>query len=188
MNKEQFLKSLEKELEKLPQAECEDILQDFGEHFDIGAEEGKTEEQIANSLGTPQQIAKELLAAYHLEKVEETTSTGNVLRAMWAVLGLSFFNLVVVLGPFLALALTIMGGWLTGLTFIVSPVMVLINTAFYPGTFEFLELFLSIAFSGLGLFIVIGMLFATRTLMNLFVRYLRYNVNLVKGGMRNEKY
>lgn len=92
MTKEQFLRQLESALKKLPKAEREDILQDYSEHFSIGMEEGKTEEEIASALGSPHQIAKELLATYHVEKVEATATTGNILRAIWAVIGLGFFN------------------------------------------------------------------------------------------------
>lgn len=188
MNKDQFLKSLANGLKRLSQEEREDIIRDFQEHFLIGSEEGKSEEEISQSLGSPYQIARELLAAYHLEKAEETATTGNILRAVWAVIGLSFFNLVIVLGPFIGLVGILFGGWAAGLSFIVSPLLVLINTAVYPESFELFELFLSIGLCGLGLFIVIGMLFATRGLMNLFVRYLKFNINLVKGGMKNEEY
>jgi len=40
--------------------------------------------------------------------------------------------------------------------------------------------------SGLGLFIAIGMFFATRGFINGFVRYLQFNVKLVKGGMKHD--
>lgn len=188
MNKEQYLKNLDKALKRLPQEEREDIIQDFKEHFSIGLEEGKTEEAISDSLGSPQQIAKELLATYHLEKVKTTATTGNILRAMWAVVGLSFFNIVIVLGPFIALIGILIGGWTIGLSFIVSPILILLNMVIYPDTFEFFELFLSMALSGLGILIALGMLFVTRELTKLFVRYLQYNVRLVKGGLNNEEY
>src|SRR5699024_924262 len=102
--KEQFLRSLDKSLKGLSSDERRDIMHDFEEHFAFGIEEGKTEKEIATSLGSPDKIAKELLAAYHLEKVETTATTGNMIRAVWAVIGLGFFNLVIVLGPFIALA------------------------------------------------------------------------------------
>lgn len=186
MNKEQFLNRLDSSLKKLSQEERQDILQDFEEHFVIGLEEGKTEDQISDSLGSPNQIAKELLASYHLEKMKTTTTTGNILRAVWAVIGLGFFNLVIVLGPFIALAAVIIAGWASGIAFIASPLLILINAAIYPGDFELFNLFFSIALTGLGLFIAIGMLFATRTLTNGFVRYLKYNAKLVKGGLKHD--
>lgn len=98
MNKKQFLSKLESSLKSLPANERQDILQDFEEHFTIGLQEGKTEEQISTSLGSPHQIAKDMVAAYHLERVETKATFGNILRAVWATIGLGFFNLAIVLG------------------------------------------------------------------------------------------
>ncbi|WP_164670110.1 HAAS signaling domain-containing protein [Virgibacillus doumboii] len=186
MNREQFLKSLENGLKKLPQAEREDILHDFREHFSMGSADGKTEEQIAESLGSPKQIAKELQANYHIEKVEATATTGNIFRAVWAVIGLGFFNFVIVFGPFVALLAILFAGWTSGIAFIVSPLMVLINVITYPAGFEWFDLFFSFMLCGVGLFIVIGMFSATKALANQLVRYLKYNVSLVKGGLKDE--
>ncbi|PAE28311.1 hypothetical protein CHI07_15120 [Paenibacillus sp. 7884-2] len=185
MNKEQFFVKLNAPLKKLPAQEREDILQDFEEHFAMGFEEGKTEEQIADSLGSPQQIAKDLVATYHVEKVEETATTGNIFRAVWALIGLGFFNLVIVLGPFIALAALIVSGWAVTVAFIGSPLLVMINTVMYPEAFQFFDLFFSVGLTGLGLFIGVGMYFATRAVTNGFVRYLKFNMRIVKGGMKD---
>ncbi|AXI07712.1 hypothetical protein CUC15_01355 [Oceanobacillus zhaokaii] len=185
MTKKQFLTKLNASLKKLPPEERQDIMQDIEEYFAIGSEEGKSEEQIATSLGSPEQIAKELVATHRVEKVEETTSTGNIIRAVWAVIGLGFFNLVIVLGPFVALAGVIIAGWLMGVSFVVSPILVLINVFIHPEVFELFDLFFSIGLAGIGLFIAIGMFFATRAIKNGFVRYLKYNVGLVKGGLKH---
>ncbi|GAB3062059.1 DUF1700 domain-containing protein [Virgibacillus ainsalahensis] len=185
MNKEQFLKSLENGLKKLPQEEREDILQDFREHFDIGLADGRTQEQISESLGSPKHIAKELQANYHIEKVEATATTGNIFRAVWAVIGLGFFNLVIVLGPFIAMTAVIIAGWVVAAAFIASPLLVLINSLIYPQIFEFFDLFFSIGLAGLGLFIAIGVYFASRAVTSGFIRYLKYNVRIVKGGMKD---
>lgn len=184
MNKEQFLKELEVALRKIPQDERDDIVQDFIEHFEIGQEEGKSEEEITASLGSPQHIAKEMVATYHVDKIETDVSAGNILRATWAVIGLGFFNLVIVLGPFIGLLGVLVGGWVTSISFTVSPLLVFINVLIDPGTFELFDLFFAIGLCGLGLFIAIGMFFATRAIIHGFVRYLKFNVNLVKGGLK----
>lgn len=186
MDKTRFLHELETVLKKLPAVERNDIVQDFEEHFAIGLEEGKTEEQIATSLGSPHQIAKELLASYHLEKVEATATTGNIVRAVWAVIGLGFFNVVIVLGPFIALAAIVFAGWTLGVAFVASPLLVLIDAVINPGSFAMFQLFFSLLLCGLGLFIVIGMFFATAALTKSFIRYLAYNAKLVKGGLKHE--
>lgn len=182
LTKEQFLKNLNSALEGISSVERQDILEDYEEHFAIGLEEGKTEEQIAASLGTPHQIAKELLATYNLEKVETTATTGNIFRAVWAVIGLGFFNLVIVLGPFIGVLGMVFAGWVVGVSFIASPLLVLVNTVI--GTFELFDLFASIGLCGLGLFIILGMFFVTKWLTNGFVKYLKFNVSLVKGGLK----
>lgn len=96
MNKDQFLQILSNGLKKLPAEEREDIIRDFQEHFQMGNQEGKTEEEIAKSLGSPKHIARELVATYQVEKVSEKVTFSNVLRATWAVIGLGFFNLTIV--------------------------------------------------------------------------------------------
>ena len=125
MNKEQFLKQLNASLTRLSLEEREDILQDYEEYFEIGMEEGKSEQEISKSLGNPKQISKELMASYHLGQVEQTTSAGNVMRAVWAVIGLGFFNLVIVLGPFIALIGVVIAGWVSAIAFILAPFGVL---------------------------------------------------------------
>ncbi|MFD2043313.1 DUF1700 domain-containing protein [Ornithinibacillus salinisoli] len=185
MTKKQFMDRLNVALGKLPSDERNDILQDFEEHFVFGLEEGKTEEQIAESLGSPNQIAKELVASYHLDQVEGSITAGNILRAVWAVIGLGFFNLVIVLGPFIALVAIVFAGWACGISFIASPLFVLINISVAPGTFILFDLFFSLLLAGLGVFIAIGMFYVTKALMNAFVRYLKFNAKLVKGGMKH---
>lgn len=186
MNKHQFLAKLSSGLKQLPAAERQDILQDFEEHFSIGKESGKSEEQILATLGSPQQIAKDMLATYHLEKVENTATTGNIFRAVWAVIGLGFFNLVIVLAPFIALVALIFAGWVAGLAMVASPLLFIISVIQSPETFALFTLFLSLALCGIGLFIVMGMLLATRSLTKGFIRYLRFNVKLVQGGLKHD--
>ena len=64
MNKEQFLHALGKELAVLPAEEKEDVLGDLDEYFEEGLRDGKSEHEIAASLGTPESIAADILSAY----------------------------------------------------------------------------------------------------------------------------
>lgn len=127
-----------------------------------------------------------MIATYHIDQVENNVSTGNILRALWAVIGLGFFNLVIVLGPFIALLGIIVGGWVTSVGFIASPLLVFVNPLIYPGTFELFDLFISMALCGAGFLIGIGMYFVTKVILNGFIRYLKFNINLVKGGLKHD--
>ncbi|WOV86671.1 DUF4097 family beta strand repeat-containing protein [Sporosarcina oncorhynchi] len=64
MTEEQFINTLEKALDRLPIAERTDILLDTCEYFANGRTDGKSDQEIAVSLGDPVQIAEDLLAAY----------------------------------------------------------------------------------------------------------------------------
>lgn len=185
MNRDQFLFELESLLKGLPKQERQDFLQDFEEHFAIGELEGKSEEEISEALGSPQQIAKEIRANYHIEKVEKDTTVGNVARAVWAVIGLGFFNLVIVLGPFIAVVALVCAGWIVSGSFVVSPLLVVLDTFISREGLILFDLFFSLLLSGLGIVIGIGMYYVTRFLMVGLVRYLKFNVNLVKGGLKH---
>ncbi|GAB3792853.1 HAAS signaling domain-containing protein [Virgibacillus kimchii] len=185
MNEKQFTEKLRAGLQKLPETEQEDILADFQEHFSLGREAGKTEKEISKSLGSPQHIAKEMKAAYYLDQVEESSSVGNIFRAVWATVGLGFFNLVFVLGPFIALVGIVFAGWITAFAFIISLPLVLIQAIISPELFLWFDLFTSTALLGAGLLLLLGMLYVTQLFSKWFLRYLRFNAKLVKGGMKH---
>lgn len=185
MTEKQFMEQLYANLKQVSAEERKDMLQDYEEHFAMGKAEGKTEESIAEALGSPEKIAKELLAIYHLEKAEADATAGNVLRAVWAGIGLGFFNLIIVLAPFMVLVSVVISGWVIGATFILMPLVALAELVIFPESFAYFDLFSSLAFSGLGLFITIGMYYVSKMVGRLFVRYLKFNVSFVKGGMKN---
>lgn len=75
MTENQFVKELEKAITQLPEKERKEILLDIREYFFAGREDGKTDSEIAASLGSPANIAEELLLASSFE--ETTPQTGN---------------------------------------------------------------------------------------------------------------
>lgn len=184
MNKKEFLLQLNNCLKGLPTEEKKDIIKDFDEYFTNGIEDGKTEEEIAESLGSPQQIAKDTIATYHLNKLETTTTLGNIMRAVWATIGLGLFNIIIVLGPFIGLVAIILAGWFSGIAFAASPLLLLVDLVIFRATLELFNVFVSVAFCGLGLLILVAMYYLTRVFAIGFVRYLQFNVKLVKGGLK----
>lgn len=117
--------------------------------------------------------------------IRTTASASNILRAIWAVIGLSFFNLLIVLAPFVTIVVLVISGWIVSISAVGSPLLVLINPIFYPGTFEWFDLFFSFMFSGVGILVGIGMYYVTKAIMSGFVRYLKFNVRFVKGGLNH---
>ncbi|WP_252503870.1 DUF4097 family beta strand repeat-containing protein [Sporosarcina sp. Marseille-Q4943] len=71
MTENQFINELEHALKRLPADERNDILQDIREYFLNGRDDGKEDEEIAASLGSPAIIAAELLEAYPFKETAD---------------------------------------------------------------------------------------------------------------------
>ena len=61
MNKQEFLKELEKALSGLPREDIAERLSFYGEMIDDMVEEGKTEEQAVADIGSAADIAKQIV-------------------------------------------------------------------------------------------------------------------------------
>lgn len=63
-----YLRALYEQLHQLNKQERLDILRDFEEYFEHGQMDGKTIDEMIQALGSPEEIAKDLLAAYSEEE------------------------------------------------------------------------------------------------------------------------
>lgn len=80
MTENQFIVELQNALKRLPEEELNDIIQDIREYFTNGREDGKSDNEIAASLGSPQIIAEELQASYSFSKNEvEVTPINKII-------------------------------------------------------------------------------------------------------------
>ena len=79
MTEQQFLYELELALAGLSTEEKNDILLDIKEYFSNGREDGKSDSEIAASLGSPKEIAEEL-SENQVQVPEKIISTNKVIR------------------------------------------------------------------------------------------------------------
>lgn len=185
MNKEQFLNELKLKLNKLPKQDQEEIIQDYKEYFYNAQIDGKEEVEVVTSLGSPTKLAKELVATYYIDEVEKKATVKNILHAVWATVGLGFLNLIFILGPFIGVAAIVLGLWLSAIAFVLSPLLMLINPLVTTAAFSLFNFFNAIILAGLGILLGVGMYYCTKKLIKWTVRYLKYNVEIVKGGKIN---
>lgn len=189
MNKEGFIEILKFSLVNLPQDEIDDILYDYNEHFQIGINDGKTEEEICRELGDPKAIGKSYKASAAVERAEEHPSAKNLLSAILAAVALGFFNIVIVLGPFIGIIGIIIGLFavsvslfISGIALTLSPVIsiaapFLVNT---PGINYFAVLFFGLGLTAAGLLMFIGLCYLSKYLYKLTVKYLNWNISIIK--------
>jgi len=79
MTEQQFLYELELALTSLPVEERNDILSDIKEYFSNGREDGKSDSEIAASLGSPKEIAVEL-SENQIQIPDKITSNNKIIQ------------------------------------------------------------------------------------------------------------
>lgn len=78
MNKTEYLSALKEALKDTDESVMEEIVLDYEEHFQIGMENGKGEEQICVELGAIDDLVKEIKEAYHTNHSEEKSEESKV--------------------------------------------------------------------------------------------------------------
>ncbi|HOX34109.1 MAG TPA: DUF1700 domain-containing protein [Methanoregulaceae archaeon] len=190
MNEQEFIRILRSRLEStLPEEELTDIVADYAEHFRIGKADGRSEEDLLRSLGSPEDLAREIRATHLVKKAEDVKSCKNLLHAVVATLGLGLFNLVFVVFPFILLVVILFVIALVGVVcaifgpvaFVLALLQVTGITAVAVWQSPFSVVFLSIGITTLGLLLVIGDFYLARFFYRIALRYLRWNISIITG-------
>ncbi|MGE8077478.1 HAAS signaling domain-containing protein [Peribacillus loiseleuriae] len=185
MSKKQFLSILEKYLRKLPKNEKEEILQDYEEYFTIGVEEGKTESQIVEALGSPKQLAKELIAVYAINKAEEKKSIISMFTALFSIMGLSVMNCIIIIVSLFVLLILIpfILAYIIGVPIMILSPLILIVMGFVKGfsTIGVGEISESIKGLIIGSFLAFLGYYIGKSFVRLFIKYLKWNMSIARG-------
>ncbi len=196
MQREEFLKKLEQLLRNMPEAERKDVLYDYQEHIQIAVENGLDEEKVIESLGTPETIAKQYRVKKYIDKAEATGSTTSVFRAILATVGLGFFNLIFILGPFLAVCGVLLGVGVSSIGVIIAGAGLILGGMFpqlingvnmqvveagMHGSITAGLLFGGVGTMCLGSLMGLGTVGLTKGFMNMTIKYLRLNIHIIRG-------
>ena len=195
MNKKEFLDNLSKYLRGIPGEDEQDIISDFEEHFEMGKKEGRTEEDLAKSLGDPKALANQLKANIMVAQAEKETTAVNITRAVFASLGLGFFNLIFVLGPFIGILGILTGLFAAAIGTTAGGITGLLGTIFSPLFPEYFNMivnpavgiFASIGAICFGILFFIGDIYLTRGFFRLFIRYIKFNARVLTGRERKNE-
>ena len=184
MKKKEFLDKLQSELSSLPKEDVKDILHDYESHFAEGKKNKRSESAIANSLGDPAKLAKQHMAEFHIDEAKKNRTFSTLFRAVVATAGLTLFNLIIVLGPFIALMGILFASYITvgalaisSLAICVVGIISLIKAPLFGlGLF-----FGGIAIGSLTVLLTLALLWVTKWVINLTLAYLRSNIKIIVG-------
>jgi DUF4097 and DUF4098 domain-containing protein YvlB len=95
-----YIVKLDRLLQEIPREERQEILQDYLEHFRLAQAEGKTQEEIADALGSVEALAADILAEYQAGRaaapVEITPQATPV--PWWRTAGIMVLTAVLFIG------------------------------------------------------------------------------------------
>lgn len=178
VNKQRYLDELNRHIKMLPKEEQSEILEDYEEHFEHARLSGRTDSEIIAKLGTPQTIAKEILAQSEIARAQENPTLNNVTRAVLAALGLGMLNILFVLVPFLLGLILLVALVILALFLIASPVILMIQDGFTNTYLK--ESFLIVGLVGLGLLVLLGTMKLTTWFYKQIIVYLNFNIKVMR--------
>jgi uncharacterized membrane protein len=179
MSKADFFLQLRDRLRGLPYEEQQNIVHVYEDLFRQAEQSGKSELEIIQSLGyIPVPIQPGLPGAPSFPP--KPVETG--MRKIIAFIALGLFNLIFVLGPFIAVTALLFSFSLTAVLFMFSSVWIIIGTGI-PDTFPILmlEICVAVTMTGLGVLLGIGLWKLDCFWIRLVKRYMALNIRLVKG-------
>jgi uncharacterized membrane protein len=101
MTRLEFLETLRRRLAGLPKAEIDDLVADYATHFADGMAAGRSEAEIAEALGDPMRLARELRAEAGFRRWETERTPASffaVLFGFVALVAVDFVFLLPLLG------------------------------------------------------------------------------------------
>jgi len=129
MTRDEFLKRLRRGLDGLSPEAIADIMGDYETHFDAAEAEGRSDAEVAEALGDPARLARELRLEAGIKRWEEVRSPSSATNAVIAFLGLGAIDILVLLpilvpaiGVIIGLYVALVGLFVAGgATLIVGP-------------------------------------------------------------------
>jgi uncharacterized membrane protein len=176
MTRAEFLSRLKRGLVGLPTSSAADILNDYQTHFDDGVQAGRSEAEVAEALGNPERLARELKAEAGVRRWRQEQTPSAAAGAVFAVLILLPL-LMSVIGVLFGFFIAVIACFVAG-----GVVMVTGPFAGFPGGA------LAAVLAGLGLMsgsIAIGALLSVCTiwLVNGLVWFARLHYRLLKPAL-----
>lgn len=191
MNRAMFLSELRMGLSGLPQSEIDDTVADYEAHFADGLAAGRSEAAIANALGDPARLARELRAEAGFKRWETERSAGSMVSAVFALLGLATLDLIFLIPFVCAVGAILLGMLVTAIALLFAGGAVWL-LALFPGLVMFgtsgvLGSGAALALGGFGLIAGgVGLGALTWLLLDLFVRglvqYARLHFRLIDSA------
>jgi len=109
MTRDEFIRRLTRGLDGLPAATIDEMVADYADHFEAASAEGRSDSEVAEALGDPTRLARELKLEAGIKRWQEARSPSSAWAAVIAFLGLGAIDILILL-PVLLPAIGVMIG------------------------------------------------------------------------------
>lgn len=183
MDKITFLNELEQELAPLSKKTRDNQMYDYERYFFEQESNGKNEYQIMGELDSPKQIGKKIVANHAIKNAETEPSMKAIGKAIFASLGLGLVSLLIILLPMIFVGLIVLTFMLMAFGFMSAPLFLIVHSIVNQNMSVAMSNYLfAFSFSGLGIMILVIILKLVQYIYKLIIKYLRWNIGLIKGG------
>lgn len=184
MNRQEYLSKLESGLGSMSYKDVKEILGEISEYFDEGVEAGKTEDELAVKLGSPEYLARAYIEGTALppaliKKEQPKTETKKDTTA--AALFVIFFNLLVAIPLWLTVLCIIFGAVLVEAG-VIAGLVALIPGIAGMGNFLFAGLFLALTLFFVIVLIAVILYFGIKYFSIGTKSYIKWNKKIWKEG------
>ena len=187
MTRQEFINGLKSELEINQIKNVSEILSDYEEHFNHGVTKGKSESDIAASLGSPSTIAKAYKTETMIQEIKNPENKfrwGLALNILIRLMVLAPFNFFFLLIPGVVIFSMMTAGWSVALALGAVGVAILWNIPAILGIATSFWLSLagaSVTIGLLGTAFIAGliMFFITKYVVLGLISYLQWNLKFV---------
>ncbi len=181
MTRAQFMNELKRLLMKIPEPQRKEWLYDYEQHFIQASLNGQSEAEAAAELGEPRMIAAELMLGYRVAKAESGRQFSGLSRAVFATISLGMFNLIFVIGPYVAVAGVLFALWAVAAAIGLSAIAAIVESL-WSGSFTIPQaLSIALVLGSLSFLLGAALKSLTRLFFTATLKYLKWNTRLVKG-------
>jgi uncharacterized membrane protein len=184
MTRADFMARLKRGLVGMPTSSAADILSDYETHFEDGKAAGRSEAEVAQALGDPDRLARELKAEAGIRRWTQEQNPSAAAGAVFAVLGLGAIDILILLPILMSVIGVLFGFYMAALGLFIGGGAVMIGGPFagFPGGA------LAAILGGLGLMAAATALAALTTILTIWlvnglVWFARLHYRLLKPAL-----
>ncbi len=130
MTRAEFMSRLKTGLVGMPTSAAADILNDYESHFEDGLADGRSEAEVAEALGNPDRLARELKAEAGIRRWHQEQNPSSATAAILAVLGLGALDILFLLPLLMSVIGVILGGYAAALGFFAAGLGIMVAGPF----------------------------------------------------------